>query len=135
MGYCCIYFSFSFQPSATFKPLYFSLFSSLLFATHPVLTEAVNAISFREDGLCFLFFISALIPYIVHRSLLIAHCSKFKAFCFQLLSLSFYLLALLSKEMAITFPLIIILYEWVYGGKIELHPKSPPLHKGRVRVA
>ena len=110
------------------------LLISLLFATHPVLTEAVNAISFREDGLCFLFFISALIPYIVHRSLLIAHCSKFKAFCFQLLSLSFYLLALLSKEMAITFPLIIILYEWIYGKKIESPPTSPPLQKGRVRV-
>src|SRR3989338_9083171 len=37
---------------------------SLLFITHPVLTEAVNAISFREDLLCFLFFISALILYI-----------------------------------------------------------------------
>jgi len=118
---------------------------SLLFITHPVLTEAVNAISYREDLLCFLFFILALIPYIVHRSLLIAHCSKFKAFCFQLLSLSFYLLALLSKEMAITFPLIIFLYEWIYGGKIELPPAflslqkgspqtSPPLQKGRVRV-
>src|SRR3989338_2023301 len=118
---------------------------SLLFITHPVLTEAVNAISFREDLLCFLFFILALIPYIVHRSLLIAHCSKFKAFCFQLLSLSFYLLALLSKEMAITFPLIIFLYEWIYGKKIELSPAflslqkgspqtSPPLQKGRVRV-
>ncbi len=87
------------------------LIISLLFVAHPVLTEAVNAISFREDGLCFLFFISALILYIAHRSLLIAHCSKFKVFCFQLLSLSFYLLALLSKEMAITFPLIIILYQ------------------------
>src|SRR3972149_9650021 len=90
MGYCCIYFSFSFQPSA------FSL----------------------------------QLPC----SLLIAHCSKFKAFCFQLLSLSFYLLALLSKEMAITFPLIIFLYEWIYGKKIESPQTSPPLQKGRVRV-
>ena len=58
-----------------FKPSQSSIFNlqlliSLLFATHPVLTEAVNAISFREDLLCFLFYISALIPYIVHRSLL-----------------------------------------------------------------
>src|SRR3989338_7757020 len=131
-----IFLTLFIQPSQSsiFKLLSPPLLISLLFITHPVLTEAVNAISFREDGLCFLFFISALIPYIVHRSLLIAHCSKFKAFCFQLLSLSFYLLALLSKEMAITFPLIIILYEWIYGKKIESPQTSPPLQKGRVRV-
>src|SRR3990170_5690432 len=87
MGYCCIYFSFSFQPSA------FSL----------------------------------QLPC----SLLIAHCSKFKAFCFQLLSLSFYLLALLSKEMAITLPLIIFLYEWVYGKQSPL--TNVPLNKGGLR--
>ena len=100
------------------------LLISLIFITHPVLTEAVNAISFREDLLCFLFFISALILYISHRSLLIAHCSKFKAFSLQLSALShvLYLLALLSKEMAITFPLVILLYEWIYG---KQPPQSP----------
>jgi len=115
---------------------------SLLFITHPVLTEAVNAISFREDLLCFLFFISALILYISLK----AQSSKLKATTFSyILSCLFYFLALLSKEMAITFPLIIILYEWVYGKKIELSPAflslqkgspqtSPPLQKGRVRV-
>src|SRR3989338_6087995 len=114
---------------------------SLLFITHPVLTEAVNAISFREDLLCFLFFISALILYISLK----AQSSKLKATTFSyILSCLFYFLALLSKEMAITFPLIIILYEWVYGKKIELSPAflslqkgspqtSPPLQKGRVR--
>ncbi len=107
------------------------LLISLLFATHPVLTEAVNAISFREDGLCFLFFISALILYISLK----AQSSKLKATTFNYaLSYLFYFLALLSKEMAITLPLIIFLYEWIYGGKIELHPTSPPLQKGRVRV-
>ncbi len=121
--------AFSPQPSATFKPLYFSLFSSLIFVTHPVLTEAVNAISFREDLLCFLFFISALILYIAHRSLLITHCSKFKAFSLQFLSLSFYLLALLSKEMAITFPLIFFLYEWIYGKQ----PLQSPFVKGELK--
>ena len=107
------------------------LVSSLIFVTHPVLTEAVNAISFREDLLCFLFFISALILYISHRSLLIAHCSKFKAFSFQFSALSFYLLALLSKEMAITLPLIIFLYEWIYGKQPPL--TNVPLNKGGLR--
>ncbi|MBI5748717.1 MAG: hypothetical protein HZA00_06275, partial [Nitrospinae bacterium] len=122
------------RPSSLVPRLSPPLLISLLFITHPVLTEAVNAISFREDLLCFLFFMSALILYIVHRSLLIAHCSKFKAFCFQLLSLSFYLLALLSKEMAITFPLIIFLYEWIYGGKEQSPLTSSLLSGERDRV-
>ena len=117
--------------SSIFKLLSPPLLISLLFATHPVLTEAVNAISFREDGLCFLFFISALILYISLK----AQSSKLKATTFSyILSCLFYFLALLSKEMAITFPLIIILYEWIYGKKIESPQTSPPLQKGRVRV-
>ena len=139
-----IFLTLFIQPSQSsiFKLLSPPLLISLLFITHPVLTEAVNAISFREDGLCFLFFISALILYISLK----AQSSKLKATTFSyILSCLFYFLALLSKEMAITFPLIIILYEWVYGKKIELSPAflslqkgspqtSPPLQKGRVRV-
>ncbi|MBI3813754.1 MAG: hypothetical protein HY279_04715, partial [Nitrospinae bacterium] len=86
------------------------LVSSLIFVTHPVLTEAVNAISFREDLLCFLFFISASIIYL-KSSKLEAQSSKFKASSLQLSALSFYLLALFSKEMAVTLPLIVYGYE------------------------
>ncbi len=43
----------------------------------------------------------------------------------------FYLLALLSKEMAITLPLIIFLYEWVYGKQSPL--TNVPLNKGGLR--
>src|SRR3989338_5659146 len=62
-----IFLTLFIQPSQSsiFKLLSPPLLISLLFITHPVLTEAVNAISFREVGLCFLFFISALILYII----------------------------------------------------------------------
>lgn len=73
-----IFLTLFIQPSSYRSPVTGALVSgvlvpfviSLIFVTHPVLTEAVNAISFREDLLCFLFFISALILYIAHRSLL-----------------------------------------------------------------
>lgn len=85
------------------------LVGSLLFIGHPVLTEPVNAISFREDLLTFFFYISALSIYLVVR----------RSFTYPLYIVSciFYFFALLSKEMAITFPLIICCYEWVYRGK------------------
>src|SRR3989338_1810489 len=83
--------------------------------------------------------------YISIDFIYITQSSKLKATTFSyILSCLFYFLALLSKEMAITFPLIIFLYEWIYGKKIELSPAflslqkgspqtSPPLQKGRVR--
>ncbi|MBI3599351.1 MAG: tetratricopeptide repeat protein [Nitrospinae bacterium] len=63
------------------------LVSSLIFVAHPVLTEAVNAISFREDLLCFLFFISASIIYL-KSSKLEAQSSKFKALLFSHIKLA-----------------------------------------------
>ncbi len=126
--------SFNLQ-SSIFRPIHWmgapQLLISLLFITHPVLTEAVNAISFREDLLCFLFYISALILYIKLKD----ESSKLKTaiFSLQLLALSFYLLALLSKEMAITFPLIIYLYEWIYNSPTKENRGLVPLNKGGIK--
>jgi Tfp pilus assembly protein PilF len=83
-----------------------SLVSALLFACHPVLTEAVNGISFNEDLLATLFFLLSFIFYIR----LNPEDKKIKISYF-LLSLIFYLLGLLSKEMAITLPAVIFLYD------------------------
>lgn len=87
--------------------------TSLLFMTHPALTEAVNAVSFREDLLVCLFYITALSLYIRARSL--SATKDVKAhYIFSYLSYSF---ALLSKEMAATLPLIVCCYEWAYVAK------------------
>lgn len=83
---------------------------SLLFAAHPVLTEAVNAISYREDLLAFLFYIAALNIYIQARSNYLSLQSRFPYIAF----LVTYLLALFSKEMALTLPLVLIIYEWMF---------------------
>lgn len=89
------------------------LLVSLLFITHPILTEAVNAISFREDLLVYMFYMTTLILYIKLRT-----CSTFTtSSVIYILSCFSYLLALLSKEMAVTLPLIIYSYEWIYRNK------------------
>jgi tetratricopeptide (TPR) repeat protein len=83
-----------------------ALVAGLLFACHPVLTEAVNCISFNEDLLAALFFLLSFIFYIKagpgNIILKINH---------YILSLVFFLLGLLSKEMAITLPAIIFVYD------------------------
>lgn len=92
---------------------------SALFVSHPVLTEAINAISFREDLLAFLFYMAALTIYI---SLPTFNKRKKPNVCCLLYAVScmLYFFALLSKEMAATLPLIACCYEWVYNRKRDL---------------
>lgn len=91
---------------------------SLLFISHPVLTEAVNGISFREDLLAFGFYIATLILYVMIRSGA-ASASRFKLLALYILSCLAYLAALLSKEMALTLPIIIYCFEWIYNDSDE----------------
>lgn len=93
---------------------YGSFLITLLYVSHPILTEAVNAISFREDLLAFLFYIATLNLYL---SLKTKHFSGFKlsVLLTYLLSCLTFSLALLSKEIALTLPLIIFCYEWIYS--------------------
>ena len=91
-----------------------AILTALLFAVHPVTTEAVNIVTFREDLLCFLFYISSFILFIEIDN----YKSKRKIYCYSL-SLIFFLLALFSKEMAITLPFILILYEYFFVFQTE----------------
>lgn len=90
------------------------LFISLLFVTHPAMTEAVNGISYREDLLMFLFYMTALILYVLID---FEAKKQYRTPVLYGVSYLFYLIALLSKEMAITLPLIIYCYIWIHGSK------------------
>jgi tetratricopeptide (TPR) repeat protein len=84
--------------------------AALFYCCHPALTEAVNAISFNEDLLVTLFFLLALAAYIK-----IDAGMKPKSWRRYGLSLVFFLCGLLSKEMAITLPVVIVLYDLLIG--------------------
>jgi tetratricopeptide (TPR) repeat protein len=87
------------------------LIAGLLFACHPVHTEAINSIDFNDDLLTTFFFLSAFVFYI--RIKTAAAASHIWAYAMSLIC---YLLGLLSKEMAITLPAIIMLYDLVLRG-------------------
>ena len=97
-----------------------SLVAGLIFACHPVLTEAVNGISFNEDLWATLFYLLSLICY----TRLNSEDNKFNIGTY-VLSLVLYLLGLLSKEMAITLPAIIFIYDII--------TRRPHNEKGFVR--
>ena len=85
-----------------------ALLAALLFACHPALTEAVDGIAFNEDLLAAFFILLALILYV-------KAVDKKPVGLAYLLSLLFFFCGLLSKEMAITLPLIILLYDLTFG--------------------
>lgn len=95
----------------TYRPLLITL----LFVAHPVLTEAVNAISFREDLLAFLFYMATLNLYLISRSSSINAGQSLSPSLLYSVSCLLYFLAILSKEMAVTLPFVICCYEWVYA--------------------
>ena len=89
--------------------------TSTLFALHPILTEAVNGISYREDLLATTFFLGSALLFIQSA----INQSKIRNYLYPL-SLFSYLLALCSKEVAITLPLIIFLLDWLLGDKSRI---------------
>lgn len=86
-----------------------SLLGALIFASHPIHTEAVSWISGRTDSLVTLFFFASFLYYIKFSG------NKNQSYLY--LSLLFYALGLLSKEMIVTMPVIIILYDFIYNKK------------------
>lgn len=89
-----------------------ALLGALLFAAHPIQTDAVAYLSGRRDILSTLFFLLGLLAFIRYRE-----SGKWWRFA---MALGAYVLAVLSKEMAITLPLLWLAYDvW---RKVELPP-------------
>jgi tetratricopeptide (TPR) repeat protein len=94
-----------------------ALISTLIFTSHPVHTEAVSWISGRTDSIAALFFFASFLFYIKYSENLLINPddpNNKKINSTILISLFFYILGLLSKEMVVTLPVIIILFDFVY---------------------
>jgi len=100
-----------------------TVISCLFFSIHPILTETVNSVGFREDLLCATFFLLTVFLYVK------LYTSKHNHI-FYALSLMTYCFALLSKEMAISLPVIIFVLDWFLPQSSVLishpHPNPPP---------
>ena len=96
---------------------FMAMVSSALFAFHPVQTEAVSWIKGRDDLLATFFYLTSLTLYIKGRD---------KGGYLYWGSVFSFALALLSKEMAVTLPLVIFLYNLHFpkqgGSRNSYHP-------------
>ncbi|MCF6147370.1 MAG: tetratricopeptide repeat protein [Candidatus Kuenenia sp.] len=85
--------------------------STLFFITHPILTETVNSIGYREDLLSATFVLLSLIYFRKSDNLLTGNVGGKRRFViYYSVSLIAYFFALFSKEMAITLPVILFLF-------------------------
>ena len=92
------------------------LFSALLFVAHPVQTQAVTYIYQRLTSLATMFYLLSLVAYIMARNAGAASKGRRKttSAALYLLSITSAVLAMKTKEIAFTLPIIIILYEFVF---------------------
>lgn len=89
---------------------YIALFSALIFAVHPIQTQAVTYIIQRAASMASLFYISSVVFYAKYRLSII---KKEKTVFFSL-SILFCVLSMFTKEIAFTLPLMIIVYELIF---------------------
>ncbi|MFZ4439371.1 MAG: tetratricopeptide repeat protein [Syntrophales bacterium] len=88
-----------------------ALLAALLFVSHPVQTQAVTYIAQRFASLATLFYLASLVMYIKAREL---GPSGKAGYAFYAVSLFSAVLAMRTKEIAFTLPVVIILYELMF---------------------
>lgn len=107
----------------------FPLFSSLLYALHPINTQSVNYISARSSTLCVLFMLISVFLFIIFLESIYSFKTTrnnaksriiqyfLSVICFAGLFFSFFI-ALGCREMAIAVPIILLIYDLCfYSGK------------------
>ncbi len=92
------------------------LFAALLFAVHPIHTEAVTYICGRSSALMALFYLAGVLCYVLGRT-------RNNNFYLTIATPLLFLLALGVKETAVTFPFALLLWEIGCGGKWQRNLK------------
>ena len=85
------------------------LFTALLFVSHPIQTQAVTYITQRFASLTALFYLASLTSYIKARG-----SSKGTRYAFYAVSIVCAVLAMRTKEIAFTLPVIVSIYEFMF---------------------
>jgi tetratricopeptide (TPR) repeat protein len=96
-----------------------SFCASIIYASHPALTEVINCITYNEDIFCGLFFLSALLLHRKISSHRVLSDWRYPAAVF------FVAAALFSKEMAISFLPVAVLTD-MFAGKDQTQDSQSP---------
>lgn len=95
--------------------------TSLLFGIHPLHVESVAWVSERKDVLYAFFFLSSILAYLRYVSL---SSRKFNYYIFCLI---FFILALMSKPMAISLPIVLLILDFYPLKRLTARNMKPVL--------
>lgn len=95
------------------KNKYFSLFTGIIFAIHPISSEVVARVINRDDIFCMIFYLVSIISFSL----------SYKKRAYYLLSLASFIVSLLCKEMALSLPLTIVIYDLIFPNQ-NTSPKN-----------
>ncbi len=97
----------------------------VLFGLHPLHVESAVWVAERKDLLCALFFLLSIISYIAYvrgednSATRKALFSRFSFNKYYLITIGFFILALLSKPMAVSLPAVLLILDWYPFQKIK----------------
>ncbi|MDA8326733.1 MAG: tetratricopeptide repeat protein [Nitrospiraceae bacterium] len=94
-----------------------SAVTGLLFGLHPLHVESVAWASERKDVLYALFFLSGIWAYMRYADSPKDETKGKRKY--YLITLCFFILALMSKPMAVSFPLVLLILDWHPFGRIQ----------------
>jgi Tfp pilus assembly protein PilF len=97
------------KPDLTSKPVlcFAGAMVALTFGIHPLRTEPVSWVSSRDELLCAFFFLLALLTYIPYAK----NATNIKRYSLLSFAWLFFLFAILSKAMAISLPIVLLLLD------------------------
>jgi tetratricopeptide (TPR) repeat protein len=113
--------------------------TGLLFGLHPLHVESVAWVSERKDVLYAFFFLLSILSYLKYTSLqkqgLSGHSSPVTRHRWYFLCLIFFILSLMSKPMAVTLPILLLILDVYPLRRLEFktasyNPPLPPFSKG-----
>ncbi len=110
-----------------------AIITGLLFGVHPIHVESVAWVSERKDLLCAFFFILSLLAYVDYIKG-ISSSQESGSFSYYrkkyyLVSLVCFILALMSKPMALTLPAVLLILDWYPFSRKDTAPKKLAMEK------
>ncbi len=87
-----------------------AFWTAIFFGVMPLNSEAVCAIGFRADVLAMFFVLSAMLFYLLHDE----RSGRFERTLYLAASYASYFLAVFSKESAVVFPVIFLIYDMIF---------------------
>jgi len=91
--------------------------TGLLFGLHPIHVESVAWVAERKDLLCALFYLLSVMAYLRYAAAISLQGAKGTGRA-MLFALCFFILALMSKPMAVSLPLVLLILDWYPMGRI-----------------